>query len=144
MKKHSFRVQITWTGNNGTGTSGYRAYSRNHIISDINKPDIQGSSDVVFRGEAERYNPEQLFVASISGCHMLWFLHLCADNGVVVSSYSDNPVGIMTETEDGGGKFTEVTLNPHVVVAEKSMLAHVDRLHDEAHDLCFNSGYHNS
>src|SRR5947208_2288807 len=111
-KSHTYTVQMKWTGNLGTGTSSYRAYSRNHEISVQGKPMIPGSSDPAFRGDPARYNPEDMLVAALSTCHLLVYLHLCADSGITVVDYTDDPMGTMVETEDGGGYFTEVTLRP--------------------------------
>src|SRR5688500_3083851 len=102
-KEHVYTLTIAWTGNSGTGTSGYRTYERSHRISATNKPEILASSDPAFRGDKQKYNPEELLVASLSSCHMLWFLHLCADQGIIVTDYIDNPSGVMVETADGGG-----------------------------------------
>ena len=121
----------------GKGTSQYKAYSRNHEISSEDKPTIYASSDPSFRGEATRYNPEELFVASLSSCHMLWYLHLCSEAGVIVIDYIDNATGTMTETEDGSGHFTEVTLHPVVIVTDASMINKANELHYEAHKFCF-------
>jgi organic hydroperoxide reductase OsmC/OhrA len=134
---HFYKATINWTGNLGKGTSQYKAYSRNHEISSEDKPTIYASSDPSFRGEATRYNPEELFVASLSSCHMLWYLHLCSEAGVVVIDYIDNATGTMTETEDGSGHFTEVTLHPVVIVTEASMVDKANELHYEAHKFCF-------
>jgi organic hydroperoxide reductase OsmC/OhrA len=136
-KEHFYSLTITWTGNHGDGTTSYRSYERSHIISAENKADILASSDQEFRGDKTKYNPEELLVASLSSCHMLWFLHLCADNGVVVMDYFDNPVGTMVETEDGGGQFKEVILRPTVIVEEESMLEKLDELHKKSRELCF-------
>ena len=136
-REHTYTLSLTWTGNKGTGTSGYRDYERSHILSKEGKPDIVGSSDPAFRGDSSRYNPEELLVASLSSCHMLWFLHLCADEGVIVLEYTDQATGTMIETEDGGGRFREVTLKPQVTVAEEQMARKLDALHKRAHELCF-------
>jgi len=134
---HFYKATINWTGNLGKGTSQYKAYSRNHEISSEDKPTIYASSDPSFRGEATRYNPEELFVASLSSCHMLWYLHLCSEAGVIVIDYIDNATGTMTETEDGSGHFTEVTLHPVVIVTDASMINKANELHYEAHKFCF-------
>ncbi|WP_179412804.1 OsmC family protein [Mucilaginibacter sp. E4BP6] len=134
---HFYKATINWTGNLGKGTSQYKAYSRNHEISSEDKPTIYASSDPSFRGEATRYNPEELFVASLSSCHMLWYLHLCSEAGVIVIDYIDNATGTMTETEDGSGHFTEVTLHPVVIVTDASMIDKANELHYEAHKFCF-------
>jgi organic hydroperoxide reductase OsmC/OhrA len=130
-------VTVRWTGDLGTGTSGYRAYKRDHEISAAGKPVIPASSDPDFRGDPSRYNPEELLVASLSTCHMLWYLHLCADAGIVVTGYADEPRGTMAEAEDGGGRFTEVVLRPRVRVATGSDLELAQQLHEEAHHLCY-------
>lgn len=135
-RTHSYEVTVTWTGDRGTGTSGYRAYSRAHDVLAPGRPTVPGSSDPAFRGERDRWNPEQLLVASLSQCHLLWYLHLCADAGVVVTGYTDQPTGTMVETADGG-HFTEVVLRPRVTVTEPDMVDHATGLHDDAHRLCF-------
>ncbi len=135
--QHNYNLTVKWTGNKGTGTSDYKAYDRNHTISVDNKIDIPGSSDPAFRGDKTRHNPEDLLVASISSCHMLWYLHLCAEAGVVVTDYTDNASGIMIETANGGGRFTEVTLNPTVTIKEQAMTEKANALHHKANELCF-------
>jgi len=136
-KTHSYETTVSWTGNTGSGTSGYRDYERANEISAAGKPAIPGSSDPAFRGDAARWNPEELLVASLSQCHMLWFLHLSSAAGVVVTSYRDQPIGTMTETEDGGGHFTEIVLRPEVGFAEPTEAARGAGLHKRAHELCF-------
>lgn len=137
LKSHIYQTQLVWTGNTGTGTSGYRAYERAHESSVEGKPVIPGSSDPAFRGDAARYNPEELLVASLAACHMLWYLHLCADHGIVVTAYEDRPAGRMVETEEGGGHFTEVVLHPAVTVRAGADLDLAQALHERAHALCF-------
>ena len=136
-KDHHYSISIKWTGNNGPGTTGYRSYERSHIINGENKPDIPGSSDPDFRGDESRYSPEDLLVASLSSCHMLWYLHLCSDNGIVVVSYEDHAKGIMIEESNGSGRFKEVVLNPVVTVSENSMIPMANELHKRANELCF-------
>jgi organic hydroperoxide reductase OsmC/OhrA len=134
---HSFGVSVEWTGNTGGGTSDYTSYQRSHEISSEGKPFIPGSSDPAFRGDRSRYNPEELLVASLSACHMLWFLHLCADAGVVVTRYADSAEGTMRLTEDGGGHFEEVTLRPAVTIRRGCDPDLAQSLHARAHHLCF-------
>ncbi|MCW3108279.1 MAG: OsmC family peroxiredoxin [Segetibacter sp.] len=136
-KQHNYSLQVLWTGNTGQGTNNYRSYERSHTVSIEGKPDLECSSDAAFRGDKTKYTPEELLVASLSGCHMLWYLHLCSDAGVVVVDYVDNATGTMTETTNGGGYFTEVTLSPIVTVAEQSMIDKADELHKKANELCF-------
>jgi organic hydroperoxide reductase OsmC/OhrA len=128
---------VRWTGDLGTGTSGYRAYKRDHEISAPGKPVIPGSSDPTFRGDPARYNPEEMLVATLSTCHMLWYLHLCAEAGIVVTAYTDEPRGWMSEAEDGGGSFTEVALRPRVRVTSGADPEKAKELHERAHHLCF-------
>ena len=134
---HIYQVDLKWTGNVGLGTASYRSYERCHEITGAGKPPILGSSDPAFRGDSARYNPEELLVASLSTCHLLWYLHLCAEAGIVVIDYTDSPLGTMIETEDGRGHFTEVILKPKVTVAADSKLALAEQLHAQAHHLCF-------
>lgn len=137
QRQHSYAISIDWTGNTGEGTKDYKSYSRNHVVSAENKAAIECSSDPSFRGDKTKYNPEEMLVASLSSCHMLWFLHLCADAGLVVTAYTDKATGTMTETADGGGHFTEVVLHPLVTVADEAMVEKANALHKKAHELCF-------
>jgi organic hydroperoxide reductase OsmC/OhrA len=136
-KQHSYNVHVRWTGNRGQGTSGYTAYDRTHEVSSDGKPVIPGSSDPAFRGDRSRYNPEDLLVASLSACHMLSYLHQCANAKIMVSEYVDAAAGVMTETSDGGGRFTEVVLRPTVTIEPGGDVDLATRLHDRAHHLCF-------
>jgi len=135
--QHLYNLTITWTGNNRQGTKDYRSYERSHIVTIDNKAEILCSSDPAFRGDKTKYNPEELFVASISACHMLWYLHLCAEEGVVVTADTDHATGKLQETEDGGGHFTGVTLNPIVIVTDELMIDKANELHHRANKLCF-------
>lgn len=136
-RQHHYSLSVKWTGNRGSGTSGYRDYDRSHTISVEGKPDIAGSSDTAFRGDRTRHNPEDMLVASLSTCHMLWFLHLCADAGIVVTDYTDNAIGVLAEAQGGGGHFVEVTLQPSVTVTESAMIEKANALHSAAHEKCF-------
>jgi organic hydroperoxide reductase OsmC/OhrA len=138
MKSHSYSVKIEWTGNKGSGTFDYRSYSRNHVVSGINKTAaILGSSDPNFLGDTKRYNPEELFVSSLASCHMLWYLHLCAINDIIVMEYIDEAHGTLAENKDGSGQFTEVELRPKVFVTEERMIENAIKLHTEAAQMCF-------
>jgi len=136
-KEHSYSTNVSWTGNLGQGTSSYRTYARDHEISAPGKPTVPASSDPAFRGDQSRYNPEELLVASLSACHMLSYLHLCAVSGIVVTDYQDEAKGIMVETAGGGGHFTQVTLRPAVKVTHSSNSDLALQLHEKAHHLCF-------
>ncbi len=136
-KEHQYSTALRWTGNRGEGTKDYRSYGREHEISAAGKPTILGSSDPGFRGDASRWNPEQLLVASVSACHKLWYLHLCSTHGIVVQNYTDEAEGTMNENKDGSGEFTRVVLRPVVQVSSESDRALAKALHHKAHDMCF-------
>jgi organic hydroperoxide reductase OsmC/OhrA len=135
--EHSYRVSVEWTGNRGQGTASYGGYDRAHEVRADGPPPIPGSSDPTFRGDKARWNPEQLLVASLAQCHMLWYLHLAAQAGVVVTGYNDDATGTMVTDATGGGRFTEVVLRPRVVVADATMVEAANGLHHEANELCF-------
>jgi organic hydroperoxide reductase OsmC/OhrA len=136
-KEHKYSLTIQWTGNKGSGTTSYRTYERSHLILAENKPEIFCSSDPHFLGDRTKYNPEELFVASLSACHMLWYLHLCSDRGIIILDYLDHAQGTMVETPDGGGYFSGVDLFPKVMVRESDMLKGALELHHRAGELCF-------
>ncbi|MRW86288.1 OsmC family peroxiredoxin [Pseudoduganella sp. FT26W] len=132
---HHYQVDVEWTGNRGSGTSGYRDYDRNHTISADGKPAIPGSSDPAFRGDAARWNPEDLLVASASACHKLWYLHLCAEAGIVVTAYVDEAEGTMKE-DASGGRFERIVLRPRVTIAAGNPELAAS-LHHAAHEKCY-------
>lgn len=134
---HEYDVTITWTGNTGSGTTGYTAYSRDHEVSAPGTPVITGSADPAFRGDPARWNPEQLQVAALSQCHMLWYLHLAATAGVVVTAYEDHAHGVMVIDRTGGGQFESVTLRPRVKITAGSDPAKALALHGDVPALCF-------
>ena len=137
-REHRYRIETVWTGNLGNGTSTYRAYGRNHEMSGEGKQaSILGSADRHFRGEASRYNPEELLVAALSACHMLAYLHLCADSGIVVTEYRDEAEGEMAENADGSGEFRRAILRPRVTITERTRIAEAEALHHRAGELCF-------
>jgi organic hydroperoxide reductase OsmC/OhrA len=137
MKQHNYELQIKWTGNTGEGTKTYRGYSRDYTITAPGKPQILGSSDPSFRGDPSRHNPEELLVASLSGCHMLSYLHLCTVNKITVLDYQDSAHGLMEENGDGSAQFTHVTLHPTVKISSGDDQAKASSLHADAHHLCF-------
>ena len=134
---HRYEISVTWTGNRGTGTSGYRDYGRDHDVTAAGLAPIAASSDPAFRGDPGRWNPELELTAALSQCHMLWYLHLAATSGVVVTAYADDARGTMAETADGGGRFTEVVLRPRVTVASADMIEAAAGLHRVAQARCF-------
>lgn len=136
LKRHAYQVTVRWTAPDNEGTKSYRSYSRAHSIGSDGKPEILASSDPAFRGDASRYNPEELLVASISSCHMLWYLHLCSVNAITVVDYRDDASGSMEESDDGSARFTRVTLHPAVTIAGGDSAKALE-LHHEAHRLCF-------
>ena len=135
-REHHYRVDVEWTGNGGTGTDGYRNYSRDHVIRVAGKPDLAGSSDPTFRGDATRYNPEDMLVAALSTCHMLSYLHMATVAGVVVTGYRDAAEGTML-TKGDGGRFTEVVLRPQVTISAASDPVKAEAAHETAHHACF-------
>jgi organic hydroperoxide reductase OsmC/OhrA len=137
MKQHTYQIDVNWTGNDGEGTKTYKNYRRDYTIKSPGKPPISGSSDPAFRGDASRYNPEDLLVASLSSCHMLWYLHLCSVNHITVLDYQDRAAGVMQEHNDGSGEFVSVQLKPRIRIVAGNDREKALALHAEAHHLCF-------
>ncbi|MYM36460.1 OsmC family peroxiredoxin [Duganella sp. FT94W] len=129
--KHHYKLNVTWTGNRGSGTSGYRDYERDHLIGAPGKTAIAGSSDPAFRGDATRWNPEELLLASACACHQLWYLHLCADAGIVVTAYEDEAEGRMRDE-----RFERIVLRPRVTIAAGDRALAL-QLHHTAHQKCY-------
>lgn len=138
MKRHhQYKAELRWTGNQGEGTASYRSYSREFRLRIDGKPELQGSADPAFRGDTSKWNPEELFLASLSACHMLWYLHLCSDEGIRVLSYEDHAEGVMEEMKNGSGKFAEVTLHPKITISDSDNLEKAGQLHKKANEMCF-------
>lgn len=136
MNEHRYGATVRWTGAEGGTTSSYRAYSREHEAAVGGKPSLHLSADETFLGDGTLYNPEELLVVSLSGCHLLTYLAECARAGVRVLSYEDEASGTMAW--DGETyRFEEVVLRPRVKIAEGDDLALAEELHDRSHDLCF-------
>lgn len=135
-KEHHYSLTLKWTGNRGSGTTSYRDYDRDHVISADGKPDLVGSSDPSFLGNPERWNPEELLLASIAACHKLWYLHLCTTKDIIVTDYVDHPTGKMIEEANGAGQFSEVTLKPKVTISKGNPKT-AEGLHHKVGDLCF-------
>ena len=138
-KIHLYKdISINWIGNKGEGTKNYTSYSRNYQVQSLHKPIIEGSSDPAFLGDPLKYNPEEFLIISLATCHMLWFLHLCSAENIVVQKYEDNPTATMLETADGAGYFTEVILNPTIVITNPQITTkNIEDLHAKAHKYCF-------
>ena len=135
--EHRYSVRTTWTGDRGSGTSGYRDYDRTVTLEIEGKPALLASSDKPFRGDPSRWNPEDLLLAALSECHLLSYLHACVQAGVVVVGYEDEASGLMVEAGRGGGAFREVVLRPRVTVADESMRDAATAAHAQAHEWCF-------
>jgi organic hydroperoxide reductase OsmC/OhrA len=136
-KQHIFKLNVTWTGNNGVGTAAYDAYRRDFTISASNKADILCSADPVFRGDGTKYNPEDMLIAALSSCHMLWYFHLCADAGIVVETYEDTAEGELVVGEGGKGQFSWVKLHPKITLQDASRMEEAKKMHEKAHEYCF-------
>lgn len=136
MTDHHYALGLAWTGNRGTGTSGYRAYSRDCVLTAAGKPDLLGSSDVPFRGDPSRWNPEELLLAALSQCHLLSYLHSAVNRGIVVTAYEDSPVGTMSQVGQGG-RFTSVVLRPRVTITDPAQVDLALQIHHEASENCF-------
>ena len=136
-KSHQYAMHLVWTGNKGEGTSTYRSYDRSYTISINNKADFFGTADPVFRGDVTKHNPEELLVMSLSSCHLLSYLHLCAVNGIVLTEYEDDAKGTMVEDAVKGGYFTEVNLNITMKITDLSKKEKAAELHHQANKVCF-------
>jgi organic hydroperoxide reductase OsmC/OhrA len=93
---------------------------------------VAASSAPEFGGDPEKADPEEMFVASLSSCHMLWFLALARAKGIEVASYEDEPEGTLD-----GTRFTRVVLRPRVAFDSDPDDERVESLHHRAHERCF-------
>ena len=135
--KHDFPSRVVWTGNRGSGTSAYEDYDRTWDMAVEGKEVLHCSNDPLLGGDPSKYNPEDMLIAALSSCHMLWYLHLCSKAGVTVTSYEDFPVGIGESEPSGKGNFVEAVLNPKIIITADSDAEKAVSLHDEIHKYCF-------
>jgi organic hydroperoxide reductase OsmC/OhrA len=136
-KEHEYTCRIDWTGNRGDGTRTYRGYDRTWDVVTPGKPTIHCSNDPLLGGDPTLPNPEDLLLASLSSCHMLWYLHLTSSAKIVVHSYTDDPIGVGEVHPDGSGQFLRATLRPTIVVAEGTDIRQAEAIHHEVHRYCF-------
>jgi organic hydroperoxide reductase OsmC/OhrA len=136
--QHTYAIGVEWTGAGRDGTAGYRTYGRDHIVTTAGKPAILGSADATFRGDRDRWNPEELLVSSLAQCHMLAYLHLAVRAGIVVVAYRDDARGTMVQDDQGdGGSFAEVTLRPTVTITDAERVTEAQELHHAVPAVCF-------
>lgn len=118
-------------------------YSRRHILRFDAGIDVPGSSSphvVPIPGsDASAVDPEEMFVAALSSCHMLWFLSIAARRGFVVDRYADAAVGVMDRNSSGAMAMTQVTLRPQVEFSGASLPGReeIEAMHHLAHEKCF-------
>ena len=136
-KQHDYTARVEWTGNRGEGTRTYRGYDRTWDIATPGKPLIHCSNDPLLGGDPGLPNPEDLLLASLSACHMLWYLHLASVAGIVVTAYQDNPVGVGETNPNGAGRFVSATLKPQITVQAGADLAEAEAIHHRIHEFCF-------
>jgi len=136
-KDHIYPARIAWTGNKGAGNADYHGYSRDWQVETAGKPVIPCSNDPMLGGDAALHNPEDLLISALGSCHMLWFLHLANEAGVVVTAYVDDPVGIGEVSRGGAGRFLRAELRPKITLAAGSDVAAADAVHGRIHEVCF-------
>jgi organic hydroperoxide reductase OsmC/OhrA len=134
---HDYTAQIVWTGDRGEGTRHYRGYDRTWRVVTPGKPVIECSNDPLLGGDQARPNPEDLLLASLAACHMLWYLHLASDAGIVVRAYEDHPLGVGETGSGGEGRFVRAVLRPRISVQPGADLAKADAIHSKVHHFCF-------
>lgn len=134
---HSYTSRVQWTGNDGRGTADYRSYQRTWDIAVPGKPVIHCSNDPLLGGDPGLMNPEDLLLSALSACHMLWYLHLASEAGIVVHAYEDCPEGIGENSPDGSGRFLSATLKPRIEVNAGSDMSLANELHGRIHKVCF-------
>ncbi len=133
---HHYRATLIWTGAALGPAADYQSYSREFRVEIAGKPPLTGSADPTFRGDPALVNPEDMLLASLSSCHALSYLALCARARIPVVSYRDEATGTM-DMKDGRIRFVEVVLHPQVTIAAGADLEQARRLHPKAHDHCF-------
>lgn len=136
-QEHDYTARVIWTGNRGEGTAHYKGYDRTWNVETPGKPVIHCSNDPLLGGDPNLHNPEDMLIAALSACHMLWFLHLASDAGIVVHAYQDDPLAVGETDANGASRFLRATLRPSISVPSGTDLKRANALHDEIHKTCF-------
>lgn len=135
MAEVHYRAKLVWSGSALGPTKSVETYSREFRAEFEGKPPLHGSADPAFHGDPALYNPEDLLLSSLSACHMLSYLAVCAHAGIAVHSYEDAADGTVAR-KDGRVRFVDVLLRPKVVLEAGSDIEKAKALHDKAHDIC--------
>lgn len=133
----AYRAQVEWR-REGDFLAG--RYSRGHLIR-FDGATVAGSASpsvvpAPYAVEAA-VDPEEMFVASLSACHMLWFLDFARRAGVVVEAYDDAAEGVLAKDADGRLAMTRVVLRPKATLAQGADAGRLIELHHQAHEACF-------
>lgn len=136
-----YKAIILWKRDNETFTD--IKYSRKHRWQFDGGLEIPASTSpqevAIPQSDPSAVDPEEAFVASISSCHMLWFLSIAASQGFLVDDYKDEAVGLMEKNVEGNKAITQVILHP-TVIFDPNMAPNqqkFDKLHEQAHNMCF-------
>jgi organic hydroperoxide reductase OsmC/OhrA len=140
MSRHT--AQVSWMRGGARFTDG--RYSRGHVWRFDGGTEIAASSSPhsvpLPYSRAEAVDPEEAFVASVSSCHMLWFLSIAAKRGYTVEEYVDDAEGFLEQDAEGRRSMTRVVLRPRIVFASDAPAASgndIQAMHDEAHHACY-------
>lgn len=136
-RNHDYTSSIVWTGNRGSGTRTYRGYDRTWDIVTAGKPVVHCSNDPLLGGDPARHNPEDLLLSALASCHMLWYLHLASEAGIVVEAYEDKPLGVGETDPGGAGRFLRAVLRPRITLGPGDDAEVADRIHGHIHQVCF-------
>ncbi len=137
MAKHDYTARVVWTGNRGDGTASYKGYDRTWNVETPGKPVIHCSNDPLMGGDPTLHNPEDMLIAALSACHMLWYLHLASNAGITVLAYRDDPLAVGETDTTGASRFLRATLRPEITVPVGTDLAVADTVHHEIGKVCF-------
>jgi organic hydroperoxide reductase OsmC/OhrA len=138
----SYSVKICWRKNSEEAFVDNK-YSRAHTWTFDSGSEIEASSSPhvvpLPMSKESAVDPEEAFIASLSSCHMLWFLSIAAGKKFIVDSYEDNAEGILEKNAEGKLAITEVTLNVQVKFSGDTLpsQAQIDELHHRAHEKCY-------
>ncbi|MDW5291019.1 OsmC family protein [Formosa sp. PL04] len=95
------------------------------------------SAAKAFKGDASKYNPEELLMAALSSCHFMSYIYVCEQAGIFILKYSDNVEGFLKLNDDGSGAFTKIILKPKVTIKTVELKELAEALHTKAGRLCF-------
>ncbi|WP_066220794.1 OsmC family protein [Formosa haliotis] len=132
-----FKIYNQWNSESAQDEKKAGGSLKTHQVFLEDGKHMEVSAAKPFKGDASKYNPEELLMAALSSCHFMSYKYVCDKAGILIKGYKDEVEGVLVLNADGSGAFTKITLKPTVILHDISQRDLAITLHDEASKLCF-------